>query len=887
MSAIFRFSDSPTPEEVLPSGRQKRRAAAAALHDMTNCTERRLRKGRRTAANTSMPAPASPARSDTTTGRRKRGQAAVEPDPQFPETTPRLAKRGRSNNEDNFPDPEITEEGAIQCPEPNCKKKYKHINGLRYHQSHAHHELSQQRHEIKSQLTESAGKVTPRGRKKRRGRADTRDIKSEPCSPTEKTAIRCSTPNSLHEATPLIDGHATPHQAQGTANSLPVNHVASGVTANVPVAGQELNELNGAIVNPQIKAVSRSCSANSSPVSGRDKKSKKKKSKDKDREHKKDRKLEALSVIKPSPLPPQLTKQPSLDKEVVPMDTTRPPSSLSVHSPSLPPNSVQSPLQVLTDSKLTKPSSMDAQSPAYSDISDANDSTLTSEPMEPLKIKEEPIDDDKHNLQQCSGAVYGQEMFQSYLRQGPPTVHPMSANGGPQTLGHGNPQPVPSSGPSLTSQSSKPVVPPQGATSHLPPGSHPNRPSSRQSPSVKELSEMKIKQEVPVSPHPDGQPRSTQDLEREYRQNVSNQYAYMAAYRFGVDPAYHQHMMNTEPNYRYMYEKHLSERKQLEEQGKLLPGQRPPPLGKPQDLSGSKGLEWANSCQPGSGPPPLVSEKERVKTEPEFNAKAVDGDHSQRYYKYSGNSHGHSTNTDNVSRDTKTVIIDGNRGAGNDSVIKPPREGFRSQEQPLDFKDKRFAERTSSPKATVDPKTGVSSPIGYGHYPGMAPGFMQSPAFGRGLPIDPSHPLLRAMNPGLMGYHNPSGALPPGFNHPPHLRYPTTDEKSPGTKGPPPPEGGAKALEILQQHASQYYQNSNAPHKIHELALAEKNGDKICRDGPATSPPLRSSTPNSKGESDTPSKSDGRSPPPQRHLHTHHHTHVVGTPYNLYDPYAG
>ena len=26
----------------------------------------------------------------------------------------------------------------IECPEPNCSKKYKHINGLRYHQSHAH-----------------------------------------------------------------------------------------------------------------------------------------------------------------------------------------------------------------------------------------------------------------------------------------------------------------------------------------------------------------------------------------------------------------------------------------------------------------------------------------------------------------------------------------------------------------------------------------------------------------------------------------------------------------------------------------------------------------------------------------------------------------------------
>lgn len=29
---------------------------------------------------------------------------------------------------------------VIKCPEPNCNKKYKHINGLKYHQTHAHHD---------------------------------------------------------------------------------------------------------------------------------------------------------------------------------------------------------------------------------------------------------------------------------------------------------------------------------------------------------------------------------------------------------------------------------------------------------------------------------------------------------------------------------------------------------------------------------------------------------------------------------------------------------------------------------------------------------------------------------------------------------------------------
>ncbi|KAF3851531.1 hypothetical protein F7725_013303 [Dissostichus mawsoni] len=33
----------------------------------------------------------------------------------------------------------------IDCPHPNCTKRYKHINGLRYHQTHAHLEAEEQR----------------------------------------------------------------------------------------------------------------------------------------------------------------------------------------------------------------------------------------------------------------------------------------------------------------------------------------------------------------------------------------------------------------------------------------------------------------------------------------------------------------------------------------------------------------------------------------------------------------------------------------------------------------------------------------------------------------------------------------------------------------------
>ena len=41
----------------------------------------------------------------------------------------------------------------IACPEPGCDKKYKHINGLRYHQAHAHLEPKSPPEEVGSPET--------------------------------------------------------------------------------------------------------------------------------------------------------------------------------------------------------------------------------------------------------------------------------------------------------------------------------------------------------------------------------------------------------------------------------------------------------------------------------------------------------------------------------------------------------------------------------------------------------------------------------------------------------------------------------------------------------------------------------------------------------------
>ncbi|XP_014256335.1 zinc finger protein 608 isoform X2 [Cimex lectularius] len=135
-----RFCDSPTSDLDLrtPKGRGKRGRSAAHsnLNDLSNFTETRssvhskLRsnnssgpKGRR-GPGAASPTPFATPKSDTP-GKRKTKTHEEEP--------PLKKKVPPSQPTSPLPPPVL-----LECPEPNCSKKYKHINGLKYHQSHAH-----------------------------------------------------------------------------------------------------------------------------------------------------------------------------------------------------------------------------------------------------------------------------------------------------------------------------------------------------------------------------------------------------------------------------------------------------------------------------------------------------------------------------------------------------------------------------------------------------------------------------------------------------------------------------------------------------------------------------------------------------------------------------
>ena len=159
----YRFCDSPTSDldTRTPKGRGKRGRLAASTTsttDLSNFTETRssvhskLRnggqavKGRRGAANgistpsaaPSSPTPFIPPRVEPSNKRKSRGgeEDALSSASALGKKTkavPQPTSTSVAPSGSPPPSPVL-----LECPEPNCSKKYKHINGLKYHQSHAH-----------------------------------------------------------------------------------------------------------------------------------------------------------------------------------------------------------------------------------------------------------------------------------------------------------------------------------------------------------------------------------------------------------------------------------------------------------------------------------------------------------------------------------------------------------------------------------------------------------------------------------------------------------------------------------------------------------------------------------------------------------------------------
>ncbi|GIY21008.1 hypothetical protein CDAR_249651 [Caerostris darwini] len=162
-----RFCESPTSDvdSKAAKGRGKRgrggntSSSEINFTDTRNCVQSKLRngKGRRTTVNSNATSsgftvPNSPAKGESgTSGGKRKGRSTDTESNSTSES--KNSKRNRTQNR-SVPTPPVaspvstTNASAessqpsspqwITCPEPNCSKRYKHINGLKYHKAHAH-----------------------------------------------------------------------------------------------------------------------------------------------------------------------------------------------------------------------------------------------------------------------------------------------------------------------------------------------------------------------------------------------------------------------------------------------------------------------------------------------------------------------------------------------------------------------------------------------------------------------------------------------------------------------------------------------------------------------------------------------------------------------------
>lgn len=140
-----RFCESPTSdiEAKLGTNTRGKRARTSfnseSVVDTRSTSKLRNGKGRRTANSGYVPP--SPAKSDSSLSAKLAGKRKPKPNEtdslsgdDVKRNRPKLdSESGVNSNVDRCSSPTL-----IECPEPNCSKKYKHMNGLKYHQSHAH-----------------------------------------------------------------------------------------------------------------------------------------------------------------------------------------------------------------------------------------------------------------------------------------------------------------------------------------------------------------------------------------------------------------------------------------------------------------------------------------------------------------------------------------------------------------------------------------------------------------------------------------------------------------------------------------------------------------------------------------------------------------------------
>ena len=452
------------------------------------------------------------------------------------------------------------------------------------------------------------------------------------------------------------------------------------------------------------------------------------------------------------------------------------------------------------------------------------------------------------------------------------------------------------------------------------------------------------------------------------------QYQYMAAYGPYMDPAYHMHMMSTDPYYRQHFEKMMDDQQRRGHDGggsrtDSDQGNRPTSHG---SIDYSQGQRSASAGPSGSedGRTSSVSLnrddqrrsndstnskdnkdrslrekqsenhqilKENIDLKPQMDKSRMESNdpykmshqrmteeqqrrhlmyQQQKYIEHqkreeqrkadsenkdyqAKNSGGANSERREVKSESRPELIkresDSKHKSSGENTFNPDLKSASDDKNRSQSVDKRLMETPKSKVGLVNkassPHTPSSSmPVSSTHSPSIGPGspyttpymyhsqYMQSPPSYGHMQFDP---VFRGVSPSPIMY-TPS---PGHYLHPSQLGYHVgVDENIDKDKhaiGPTkvPNEGDSKLSDSP-------YHTGPGGHKIHEL---QEKG----RPSPRTGSPVMG-----KGEGSqlvpTPvsgsldkNREFSNSPPIQRHVHSHHHTHVVEAAYPVYPAYSG
>ncbi|XP_063932996.1 zinc finger protein 609 isoform X3 [Zophobas morio] len=901
-----RFCDSPTSDldNRTPKGRGKRgRSAGAATPstDLSNFTETRssvhskLRnggvKGRRGAANGSGPstAPSSPTpfvppRPDTSGKRKSRAGEDESPSPGVQGKKTKIVVPPPTPPVPSTPTPCGSPPPSpvlLECPEPNCSKKYKHINGLKYHQSHAHGSVDDDDTKDVTSMSEN----------------DESNIEApSPATPVkspDKSQDSPLTPQKKEPELPLIlrgagllevpsqpatprstpPSPATPQSDLGAGAGSPTvplvepkNVVKPGVLRYTPP-----EEYPVGVFAANKQQVTGTPMSNSGPLPT----------------------VRNVSVSLPSDQPssqtesnaqPQsFTNQLQSQVNMPSQQFTQPPTLI------IPPQNLQSNSQISSQMSPHAPPSPGQQAAKITQFKVKPTAALMPEDKNKQQPQPQqngnsssnkPQNFKKKNRKSPAGSphppqteqpVFGVEQTARDEVQSP-AYSDISDDGAPvmeSDMGDKskNADKKTESGQSLPHMPQYGMYPFYGQPQYL-------VPSVQQQQGQEGKKESDKATEKPVDK--DGKKEGSEYPQKILPQQHYYPYGYMPGYPYNMDPNFGGVPM--------VQEDKIKEERIKESPSPIIDQPIKPPAPIPNPIQ--------------------VPTPGKVKTEPPIKEKHQNENHQilkesieiknqMNPYMYSRQQQQQQTHHNQREEEVRRFYVYDQRRKEQQSMEHksttpnkappPPSPNLKHKDaKPEEKKEKDIKQEGVKPTMeTQGPPPPPTSQYAYIH-----PSYMQSAHYGA-LPFDPNHPMYR----GIM--------VPGPYSGNPYLhaqipRYHAPEDLS---RAPPPP----KALDMLQHHA-QYYSS----HKIHELqeraiksptpktSVASSSPSTNSGQPVMTSQPQMTQPPTSQVTNTTPSggkqtpgdNKDSRSPPPQRHVHTHHHTHV-GLGYPMYPPPYG